>query len=226
MPLIQISAPLLEPVTLAEAKAHLRADPDDISQDTIIAIYIGMAREAAEQSCRRSFITQSWMMTMDKFPIPGMETSSANWYGPAWGVGPGPLTVIKPDGKTQYEIVIPLPPVQTVDSIKYYDPDGTQQTLAATAYLLDTVSEPGRITPTPGTTWPSTQNRANAVEVKFTAGYGLTSASVPNGIKAWMLLRIGDMFENREAVVMGVRGAVETHPFVDRLLDPYRVVVF
>jgi hypothetical protein len=41
-----------------------------------------------------------------------------------------------------------------------------------------------------------------------------------------MLMRISDLYENRDAVVMGVRGTVETHPFIERLLDPYRVRVY
>ena len=228
MALKLITAPVAEPLNVADnsVRQHLRLDASDTSRDGAIEIYIGQAREAAEQICRRALITQSWLMTLDKFPAPGLETSSANWYGPAWGVGPGPLTVLKPDGKTQYEITIPLPPLQTIDSIKYYDQDGVKQTLSPSAYIVDNVSEPARVTPAPNTTWPSTQNRVNAVEVSFTAGYDDSGDLVPKGIKAWMLMHISDKCENDAAVVMGVRGSVETHPYVDRLLDPYRVVVY
>lgn len=223
------AAPSAEPfvaATDASLRQHLRLDTGDTSQDVLIGVFVGQAREAAEQICRRAFITQSWLLTLDKFPAPGLETSSANWYGPSWGVGPGPLTMVKPDGKTQFEIVIPLPPLQTVDSIKYYDTDGVQQTLSPSLYIVDNTSEPARVVPAVGMTWPSTQNRINAVEVRFTAGYDSTGVLLPSGVRAWMLLRIADLFENREAVVMGVRGTVEEHPFIDRLLDPYRVVVY
>lgn len=212
--------------TDASLRQHLRLDVGDTSQDSLIGLYIAHARETAEHQCRRAFITQSWLLTLDKFPAPSLETSSANWYGPAWGVGPGPLTMVKPDGKTQFEITIPLPPLQTIDSIKYYDHAGVFQTLDPSLYLVDDVSEPARVTPSYGTTWPTAQNRANAVEVRFTAGYDDMGELLPQGIRAWMLLRIGDLYENREAVVMGVRGTVETHPFVERLLDPYRVLVY
>lgn len=220
--------PTVEPFLVGDAslRQQLRLDAGDSSQDAALAIFIGQAREAAEQDCRRAFITQSWLMTMDKFPMPGMETSSANWYGPAWGTSPGPLTTVRPDNSTGYEIAIPLPPLQTIDSIKYYDPNAVLITLDPSQYFVDSVSEPARVTPAPGASWPSTLNRANSVEVRFTAGWDSTGLLLPNGIRAWMLLRICDLFENREAVVMGARGAVAIHPYIERLLDPYRVRVY
>ncbi len=229
MPLKMTVPPYAEPFvasTDVSLRQHLRLDPGDASQDVLISLYIGHARETAEHQCCRAFITQSWLMTLDKFPAPSLETSSANWYGPAWGVGPGPLTMVKPDGKTQFEITIPLPPLQTIDSIKYYDQAGVLQTLDPSLYLVDTVTEPCRVTPAPGTAWPSTQNRINAVEVRFTAGYDDTGDLLPQAIRAWMLMRIADLYENRDAVVMGTRATVVSHPFVDRLLDPYRIKVY
>ena len=228
MALKMTAPPTVEPFLVGDAslRQQLRLDSGDTSQDAALGIFIGQAREAAEQDCRRAFITQSWLMTMDKFPMPGMETSSANWYGPAWGTSPGPLTTVRPGDKTGYEITIPLPPLQTIDSIKYYDPAGVLTTLEPSQYFVDNVSEPARVTPAPGTAWPSTLNRASSVEVRFTAGWDSTGLLLPNGIRAWMLLRICDLFENREAVVMGVRGTVETHPYIERLLDPHRVRVY
>lgn len=220
--------PVVEPLLASDSVVlqQIRVDAGDASQNAALTQFIQDAREDVELICRRALITQSWLMTMDKFPSPGMEMSSANWYGPSWGISPGPLTVIRPDGKTLYEIMLPLPPLQTVDSIKYWDPSGVQQTLDPSAYIVDNVSEPGRVVPAVGTSWPSTQNRVNAVEVRFTAGYGADGSFVPAGIKQWMLMRVTDAFENREAVVMGVRGTVEMHPWFERKLDAYRVVVY
>ncbi|PUA17268.1 phage head-tail connector protein [Glaciimonas sp. PCH181] len=44
---------------------------------------------------------------------------------------------------------------------------------------------------------------------------------VPDGIRSWMLLRIGSLYENREEVAVGQRIVVLELPFVDGLLDPY-----
>lgn len=44
---------------------------------------------------------------------------------------------------------------------------------------------------------------------------------VPEGIKSWMKLRLGGLDQSREDVITGV--SVAPHPFIDRLLDPYRL---
>jgi hypothetical protein len=224
MPIQVTSAPAVEPVSLAEAKAHLRVDVSD--DDALITALIIAARQHAETITRRALVTQSWKGVFDQFPMPGMNISSANWYGPQWGNTPGPLSVTRPDGKTGYEITLPMPPLQSVESIKYYD--ATTQaltTLDPSQYLIDIISEPARITPAYGTSWPATLSRINAVEIAFTCGYGLAVA-VPQGIKNWMLVRIGSLYEHREEVAIMSRGKIEPLPFIDNLLDPFRVVTF
>lgn len=46
---------------------------------------------------------------------------------------------------------------------------------------------------------------------------------VPAGLKAWMKLKLGTLDQSREDVVTGV--SVAPLPYVDRLLDPYRLFV-
>ena len=214
--------PSVEPVTLAEAKLHLRVDIAD--DDTLITSLIAAARQQAENITRRALCTQSWVLVLDSFPSPSANVSSANWYGPQWGIAPGPLSVLKPDGKSGFEIFLPLPPLASVESIKYIDTDGTQITLANTEYKVDLTSEPARIVPAYGKAWPATRSEIAAVEVAFTCGYGAAAAAVPQGIKNWMLLRIGAMYENREEIVVG--SGVNKVQFVDGLLDQFRVVSF
>lgn len=211
---------------IADASLGAGAPPTNTTGDPLLNMLIGSARLHAETVTRRVFITQSWKMTGDQFPNPAMNISSANWYGPQWGTMPGPLSVARVDGQTGFEIYLPFPPLQTVEGIKYYD--ATTQaltTLDPSQYIVDTISEPARITPAYGVTWPATLNRINAVEVNFTCGYGAASA-VPMGIKQWMLIRIGTMFENREEVALMSRGKIEPLPYVDGLLDPYRVIKY
>jgi hypothetical protein len=218
-----ISAPSGEPVALADAKKHLRVDFAD--DDNLILTLISAARQQAETICRRALVSQQWKVVLDQFPVPGMNIGSANWYGPQWGISPGPLTVLSPSGKTGYEIYLPLPPLVSVDSIQYIDVNGIKQTLDPSLYIVDDISEPARITPSYGATWPGTQNVINAVIVTFTTGYG-TPSDVPQAIKQWMLLAIGAMYENREADVLVARGSVASMPFADGLLEPYRCVSF
>lgn len=44
---------------------------------------------------------------------------------------------------------------------------------------------------------------------------------VPDGIRSWMLLRVGSLMENREEVAVGPRLTMVQPAFIDGLLDPY-----
>lgn len=63
-----VSPPAAEPVTLAEAKLHLRVDSDDLSQDSLITQLILAARTMCEEYTHRAFYTQEWDYTADGFP--------------------------------------------------------------------------------------------------------------------------------------------------------------
>ena len=58
--------PNAEPITLDEAKLHLRVDISD--DDTLIESYILVARRVAEQISNHKWITQTWDIKLDSFP--------------------------------------------------------------------------------------------------------------------------------------------------------------
>lgn len=66
------TAPTVEPITLAEAKLHLKLD-SDTTDDTLITALIIAAREAAENFTGRALINQTWELTMDTFPEDDIE---------------------------------------------------------------------------------------------------------------------------------------------------------
>lgn len=66
MALKLITPPTEEPITLAEAKAHLRVDFTD--EDSIISSLITVARSHVEMLTQRALVTQSWRYTLDSFP--------------------------------------------------------------------------------------------------------------------------------------------------------------
>lgn len=124
-----------------------------------------------------------------------------------------------------WELCIPKPTLQSIVEITYVDTDGMTQTLAADQCLVDTATEPARITPAFGLVWPVTRWQTNAVKVRFIAGYG-AAAAVPDGIKLWMKVRIMHYFENGGAMNQ-VRGAVEfPRSFIDGLLDDFAIPNF
>jgi uncharacterized phiE125 gp8 family phage protein len=90
-------------------------------------------------------------------------------------------------------------PLVTVTHVKYYDTDGTLQTLANTVYNVGTYKEPGRISLAENQSWPSTQPRINAVVITYQAGYA-ARANIPEEIKHAVKMMIGHLFENREDV--------------------------
>ncbi|MEN6538697.1 MAG: head-tail connector protein [Mizugakiibacter sp.] len=61
-----ITAPSSEPVSLAEAKLHLRVDGSD--DDARITAFISAARHLAEQKTGRAFAPQTWEIVLDAFP--------------------------------------------------------------------------------------------------------------------------------------------------------------
>ena len=66
MPLQMTGAPALEPVSLAEAKLHLRIDGTD--EDALINSLIMTARMALEQALGLALINQTWTYYRDAWP--------------------------------------------------------------------------------------------------------------------------------------------------------------
>jgi uncharacterized phiE125 gp8 family phage protein len=66
MPLILTSGPAAEPVTLAEAKAHLRVD--GAAEDTLISSLIVTSRLHVEAAMGLALIIQSWSWFLDAWP--------------------------------------------------------------------------------------------------------------------------------------------------------------
>ncbi len=205
MSLQLVTAPTEEPVTLDEAKLHLRVDFSE--DDLLITALIAAARQAAETLTGRQLVTARWKYILDSFP--------------------GPSLMGVPAGKTftllGHAILIPKAPVQSIVSIDYLDMNRTAQTMPAANYATDLACEPARITPIFGQIWPINLPEIGAVSVTFDAGYG-GADDVPEGIKSWIKLRVGSLYQNREEVAAMARGKIDPLPFIDGLLDPYRMV--
>ncbi len=71
MSLVMTGAPALEPVTLVEAKAHLRVDT--ALEDTFIASLITTSRLQVEAILGLAMITQNWTWRFDAWPRGGVE---------------------------------------------------------------------------------------------------------------------------------------------------------
>jgi uncharacterized phiE125 gp8 family phage protein len=196
MSLTLVTAPAQEPVSLSVAKKHLRVDHAD--EDALIAGYIAVARHQAETATWRALLTQTWDLKLDHFPV------LRDYF----------------DGCSK--INLPKARCQSVTYIHYVDTAGDTQTLATTEYTADTGSEPARIVPAYGKSWPSTRGVINAVTVRFVAGYGDDPSDVPEPIRQAMLLMVGHLYERREATIVGQQ-VYDVPMGWDALLAPYRV---
>lgn len=68
MGLKRTTQPSLEPVTLADAKLHLREDLADVANDAYITSLIVTARQHCEDRIQRTLISSSWTLILDSFP--------------------------------------------------------------------------------------------------------------------------------------------------------------
>lgn len=190
-----------EPVTVDDVRSHLRIDSTE--DDFLLAIYIKSARQYAENYMQRSLMPQTLELRIDQFPTGGI-------------------------------IELPRPPLSTNTTdvvITYLDgASGNSTTLASTYYTVDTHSEPGRVILNKDRVWPDEYLFPHAVRVQYKAGYPLDSSStggtVPEAIKQWLMVRVGQMYEHREPFLTGRDAIIADirRDFVDGLLDPYVVI--
>ena len=163
--------PAVEPVTVAEAKAHLRVDISD--DDTYIGTLITAAREWCEQYLDRTLVNTQWVMRFDSFPYE-IEL---------------PRPPIASSGTT------------TAVSLTYTLGDDSTATLSTATYRVDRNSTPGVVRQLRAGSWPGNLDDYNAVSVTWWAGYGSAGSSVPATIRHAILLLVGHWYESRQAAV-------------------------
>lgn len=175
-----VTPPAVEPITLAQAKNHLRVDIAD--DDALIGILITAAREACEAFIHGSLITQTWRVSFDAFPEnpldsiripiePLQSVSSFKWWDQFFNLttmtvatpGPGPFL--------------------------------------STDYILDTDREPPRLVLPPGNAWPGVSLwPVSPLQVTVVAGFGADGTHVPQSYINGMLMCIAHWYENRPTV--------------------------
>lgn len=103
-------------------------------------------------------------------------------------------------------------PIASVSSVKYYDTNGTQQTVSTSNYWTDLESRPPRIFPVATYSWPDLQDgRPAPIEVRYVAGYAGAS-SVPASILTAIKALVKHWYDNRAPILLN--GAVpQTIPY-------------
>ena len=167
--LTRTTAPAVEPVTLAEAKAHCRVDTS--TDDAYISSLITAAREWVEEYLDRALVHQQYVVRLDSFPYeielprPPMATSGTT----------------------------------TAVAVTYTLGDDSTATLSTASYRVDRQATPGVVRQLRSGTWPANLDDYNAVTVTWWAGYGSSGSSVPVAIRHAMLMLVGMWYERRLA---------------------------
>lgn len=123
-----ITGPAAEPVSLDEARAHLRVETDE--EDALIARLIAAARGEVEAATRRRLIAQTWRMFLDAWPrggrveiplVPLREVLSVTVYDAAGDGEAMPASAYIVDVSAEPARMLvrrPVPPGQSLNGIE------------------------------------------------------------------------------------------------------------
>jgi uncharacterized phiE125 gp8 family phage protein len=175
-----VTAPVQEPISLAEAKQHAKIRQDN--DDATLQRFIQTARETGESYMARGFFTQTWQLVLDDFA----------------------RVIYLPRAAPLQNDALAVP--STAPVVQYYDVAGALQTVATTVYLVDTVARPGRIVLAASQTWPSLQSArlSGRVVITYVIGWP-TIGAIPERIKQGMRLYVAYLDCDREGLEDGER---------------------
>lgn len=196
-----VSPPPVEPITLAEAKLHLRETGTE--QDAIITSLIVAARQYAENYTRRALVQQTLELLLPCFPWdgvialprPSLVSVTSVKYIDTGGV----LTTVDP---SEYQVDVYRQPAYIKPAYLYYWKATRSSDVNAVQVRYVAGYPVGAGSPTDYT------------------------VNIPDGIKHWMRVRVAQLYEHREAMIAGTIVANVPRDYVDGLLDPFKVNYF
>lgn len=190
-----ITGPAVEPLTLAEAKEHLKIDHAD--EDGYITTLISAARKFAEGYTRLRLVEQTLMWTLDRWPGYGGTTQESH-----------PL--ISGYGKNRF-LEVPAGPLISVTSITTYDDADVGTVWDVANYYVS--SPQNRVYRRTGVAWPIAGRAGGGIEILYKAGFGTLASDVPKSLRQALLLLVSHLYQNREPVT---EGAALNVPFTIR----------
>lgn len=188
-----LTAPAETPVTVEEAKAHLRVHHTE--DNALIAAMISAAASYLDGHSGvlgRCMVTQEWRQDF------------ACW----------------PDNRV---LRLPFPDIDADSvGITYFDDDGAEQVVSATLFELVEDAIGSAVVLKRGFNFPGlSQDKEAPVRVSFEAGYGDADA-VPRAVRHALLLIVGDLYENRENTVIGQVTVSQLPLGAHTLIAPFR----
>lgn len=141
---------------------------DTDDEDEQVDDWIRAARTKVERDTGRVLLTQTWDLFLDGI-------------GECW----------------TESIRLPYPPLQSVTSVNQTDANNAETVWAASNYVVDATSSPGRIALADAGIWPVNLRRFQPVRIRFVAGW-TTPENIPRDLIAAIKLVMGTLSENRE----------------------------
>lgn len=143
-----------EPVSLADAYAHLRIDSDSFGSidDSWLTMFIPVARAWCEAYLGVGLATRTVELSSDSFPAVTLVSAAGPYFE------------------------LPMGPVQSIVSVTYEDSNGDDVEIADTSgdrlYELDNTVSPARLVLLYGEDWPTDVRTAlGSVKVRYITGY-------------------------------------------------------
>lgn len=189
-----IAAPVIEPITLVQAKLHLRIETTVIADDALIEGLITAAREKCEAYTRRAFVQRTYKLSLPEFtdgmqlPRPPLQSvTNIKYYddnGVLQTLGTSVYTVHAPTEAGGYVVLA-------------YDQSWPTTRAVDNAVQITFVAGYGGSATSPQS----------------------LDDNVPESIKSAIKLIVGDLYENREG-----QGQMPymLNPTVKALLNPFR----
>lgn len=166
-------------ITLSEAKSWMKITSS--ADNDLIQMIIDAVELYASSITKRVLQETQFKTYRDIFG--DISDNSAFSGFPAW-------TVYQTHNSSP--ISLRKSPLVSVDSINYYS-GGALTLVSADAYYVVKKDAYSRVAPIYGTSWPIPDQRMQAVEITFTAGY----ETLPQDLKVAMLDHILSAYENR-----------------------------
>lgn len=123
------------------------------------------------------------------------------------------------------DIRLPRTPVASVESVKYTDQDGNEQTVASEIYTLDKTdpsesmhAQGPRLYLNYNCSWPVARYHDGSVVIRCDTGY----STLPKPIEAAMKLLIAELYDKRSESISTGAVPQSTVIGVERLLGPYK----